>query len=149
MAQFQVPQFIETEDTIVGPLTIRQFGYLLAGGAIIFILYLLLNFWFWVILSTPLTLLTLTLAFIKYNNRPIAGLLLSALKYFWEPRIYLFQKEGGGHPGGGLKNLIFQMMTSSEKLPSLLDRFKSTKERFEFFRKITGEREAARRVDYR
>ncbi|TSC80302.1 MAG: hypothetical protein G01um101429_152 [Parcubacteria group bacterium Gr01-1014_29] len=32
MQQFQVPQFIEVEDKIFGPLTTKQFFYLLGGG---------------------------------------------------------------------------------------------------------------------
>ena len=31
--QFQVPQFIETEDKVVGPLTLRQFMYIAGAGA--------------------------------------------------------------------------------------------------------------------
>jgi len=148
--QFQVPQFIETEDTIVGSLTFRQFGYLLAGGGLIFFLYFLLHFWFWTILAVILSLISLALAFIRYNDRPLTAIVLSVFKYFWEPRVYLFQ--GTPAPtgiGANLKNLIFRLKTSSVPLPSFLDRFRSTKEKFEVFRRITGEKEAARRVDYR
>ena len=38
--QYQVPQFIETEDTIIGSLTLRQFIYLAVGGSIIMTAYL-------------------------------------------------------------------------------------------------------------
>ena len=56
-----------------------------------------------------------------------------------------------------LDSLWEQLKTSKEPIPkrekkmepSILDRVKSSKERFEMMRKITGEREMARRVDYR
>lgn len=56
-----------------------------------------------------------------------------------------------------LDSLWEQLKTSKEPIPkrekkmepSILDRVKSSKERFEMMRKITGEQEMARRVDYR
>ena len=47
--QFQVPQFIETEDKIVGPLTLRQFLYIGAAGLLSFLLFFVLKIWFWFI----------------------------------------------------------------------------------------------------
>ena len=42
--QFQVPQFIEIEDKIFGPLTFKQFIYLAGGGGLCFLLYTILPF---------------------------------------------------------------------------------------------------------
>jgi len=39
MQQFTVPQFIDVEDKILGPITIRQFLILLVGCIVIFISY--------------------------------------------------------------------------------------------------------------
>jgi len=39
--QYQVPQFIEVEDRIIGPLTLKQFLYLAFAGAILFVLWFL------------------------------------------------------------------------------------------------------------
>ena len=36
MRQFTVPQFIDVEDKILGPITVRQFLLLVVGGLIIF-----------------------------------------------------------------------------------------------------------------
>ena len=57
--QFQVPQGIDMEDKIVGPLTLIQFLYLLVGGVIDYLLFLNLkgNFIFW-ILALPITIFT-------------------------------------------------------------------------------------------
>ena len=49
--RFQVPQFIEIESKIFGPLTLKQFIYLIGGGGIIFILYALLPFWLMIIFA--------------------------------------------------------------------------------------------------
>ena len=51
--QFQVPQFIEVEDKIVGPLTFKQFIYLAGGGGVIAILYAFLPLFFVILLGIP------------------------------------------------------------------------------------------------
>src|SRR3989304_2002754 len=92
MAQFQVPQFIETEDKIVGPLTIKQFLYLAAAGAISFLLFFVLNTYLWFIITAIIATLATALAFIKYNGRPLINMIFSGLKYLWNPRMYLWQR---------------------------------------------------------
>ena len=37
--RFQVPQFIEVEDKIFGPLTLKQFIYLAGAGGLVFVLW--------------------------------------------------------------------------------------------------------------
>ena len=44
MEQFTVPQFIDVEDKVIGPITVRQFIILLFGGGFIFIAYRLSDF---------------------------------------------------------------------------------------------------------
>ena len=50
--QFQVPQFIETEDKIVGPFTLRQFIYVAGAGLGSVILYFSVATWLWLILTS-------------------------------------------------------------------------------------------------
>ena len=169
--QFQVPQFIETEDRIVGPLTIKQFLYIGAGSALCFLLFFYLNPVPWIILSMIIISVAVSFAFIQINGRPLSVAFISAASYYWKPKMYLWQRtpEKGKLPKlktsqekfGGIKssleNLMNQLKTSKNPIPqrektiqpSILDRTKSSKERFEVMRKITGEKEIARRVDYR
>ena len=46
MQQFTVPQFIDVEDKIIGPITTRQFVIMLAGFTLIGISYKLFDFSF-------------------------------------------------------------------------------------------------------
>ena len=73
MQQFQIPQFIEMEDKLFGPLTFKQFMYLVGGGGICFILYvwLPLPFIIKIIPIAGVAALALALAFVKYNGRPL------------------------------------------------------------------------------
>ena len=68
--QYQTPQFIDVEDKIFGPLTVRQFVYLAGGAGLSFILFQLLPFLIAIILIGGVAALSLALAFYKINNKP-------------------------------------------------------------------------------
>lgn len=169
--QFQVPQFIETEDKIVGPLTLKQFLYIAAGAALCFMLFFFLQTALWVFFVIIIMPISLSLAFVQINGRSLPMIMMAALGYYWKPRFYIWKREEAETPElrlpgeklsvsgvrSKLDDLLNQMKTSKNPIPqrektiepSLLDRTRSSKERFEMMRKITGEKEMARRVDYR
>ncbi len=154
--QFQVPQFIEIEDKVIGPLTLRQFAYIAAGGFVLFLLYYLLQFWLWLIVGGIVGVFIVGLAFIKYNGRPFLVLIFAVFNYFWQPRLYIWKADSGaqakeGVRKGGLSVLGFKLNTFTSPLSDRREKpiRSSLKEKFEIFRKLTGEREAARRIDYR
>ncbi len=93
MTQFQVPQFIETESKIVGPLTLKQFLYIAAAGLTSFLLFFVLKFFLWVIVTLIFGSIAAAFAFFKYNGRPLTIILKSAFLYYWNPRLYLWQRE--------------------------------------------------------
>ncbi len=120
MANFQVPQFIDIEDRIFGPLTFKQFVYL-AGGAG-------LSFMEWVYVPSSLKIVSflliiptagfaLALAFYKVNNRPFISVVEAAFKYMLASKLYIWKRTEQkttaapttptgalpGQPGGGLK----------------------------------------------
>ena len=73
--QFQVPQFIDTEDRIVGPFTIRQFLYVASAGILSFILYFTVQTWLWAMGTIFLLAIALGLAFLKVEGRPLVHVL--------------------------------------------------------------------------
>ena len=93
--QFQVPQFIETEDKIVGPLTLRQFLYRAGAGGIAFFFFFFIQTWLWVVATVFLGVIGAALAFLRINGRPLPVLLRAALAYYWKPRLFLWQREKG------------------------------------------------------
>jgi len=91
--KFQVPQFIEIEDKLFGPLTLKQFIYLAGGGGLSAIIYLSFNsFVLFLVLATPVVLLSLALAFIEINRRPFVFILESAIKYVFKRKLYIWQR---------------------------------------------------------
>ncbi len=91
--QFQVPQFIETEDKIVGPLTLRQFIYLAIAALLVFLSFFILQTWLWVVVVVVLGGASTALAFIQINGRPMLVFAMNAFIYLWEPHLYTYSEE--------------------------------------------------------
>src|SRR3989344_4332550 len=91
MQQYQVPQFIMIEDKIIGPLTLKQFFYLLGGGGALIIAYAFLNFIFFVIVGIPIGALTAAMAFLKIQERPFPQLIVSVINFYTKPRLYVWK----------------------------------------------------------
>lgn len=89
--KFQVPQYIEVEDKIFGPLTLRQFVYVLGSAGLTFIFYRFLGI-FGLVLGIPILIFGVLLAFYKHNNRPFAFFVESALRYAINKKLYLWRK---------------------------------------------------------
>lgn len=91
--RFEVPQFIEIEDKIIGPLTWKQFVYLAGGAGMLVILYLTLPVMLFLLFGLPLGILAASLAFHKINNRPFSIFLEAVLSYAGKAKLYLWKKE--------------------------------------------------------
>lgn len=91
MMQYQTPQFIDIEDRVVGPFTIRQFIYIAGGIGLSALMFVFLPFFLFLILATPVIALTGALAFYRYNDRPFIELLESAFNYLTKSKLYLWR----------------------------------------------------------
>lgn len=92
--RFQVPQFIEIEDKIFGPLSFKQFVYVIGGVGISYLLYRLLPFFVAILLIAPVLGLALALAFYQFNNKPFIHTLEAAFKFLTKNKLYLWKKSG-------------------------------------------------------
>lgn len=91
--QFRVPQFIDMEDKVFGPLTLKQFGYIVGAGGLSFIIWTLVPIKFIAMLFiAPVVALFLSLAFVKYNNRSFGEILQSAFNYYTGTRIFTWKQ---------------------------------------------------------
>ena len=93
--QFKVPQNIDLEDKIVGPLTLIQFLYVISGGVLIYLLYLTIGgtFFFWV-LSIPIAAIALALAFLKIQDQPLSHFIKAGLIFLSRPKTRVWQRHG-------------------------------------------------------
>ncbi len=166
MAQFQVPQFIETEDKIIGPFTLKQFLYVGSAGVISFFLFFLLgNMGTWFMISLVLVSAAGALAFIKINGRELPKVLLSAFFFIWNPQTYVWKpdqphmqkskdamQQEAKKTGLALDQIIYgtalkqawhKLQSSSQKKQAA-----SQQGRYEVLEDISGQRKVAKRVDY-
>lgn len=91
--RYQVPQFIEVEDKLFGPLTMKQFIYVGGGAGLSFILYRLIPYLFISIMFiAPVAVFFLALAFYKPNGKPFADMVESAVNYWFNSKLYIWKK---------------------------------------------------------
>lgn len=91
--EYQVPQFIEVEDRIFGPLTLKQFIFIAGGIGLCVVLVLYLPLIIGIILALPVAAFTAALAFYKVNNKSFLEIVEAAFNYFINNRLYLWKKE--------------------------------------------------------
>ncbi len=89
--QYQVPQFIETEDKVVGPFSLRQFAYVGAALLVSAICYFFLQTWLFAIIALILVGGSLALSFVKINGRPLVKVIVSAMNFYWKPQLYVWK----------------------------------------------------------
>lgn len=91
--QFKVPQFIDVEDKIFGPFTLKQFGYIVGAIGFAFVIWSFIPIKFLaILLILPVSGLFLALAFVKINNRPFVDFLENGLRYFTGAKIYTWKQ---------------------------------------------------------
>lgn len=96
MPQYIVPQFIEHEPKVVGPLTFRQFLYLAVSGGFILFFYFSLakeNFFFFLLLSFTSLAIGSALAFLKVNGRSLPIFIGNFFKFNLSQKIYTWKKK--------------------------------------------------------
>ena len=91
--RFQVPQFIEVEDKIFGPLTFKQFIYVAGGVGICIIIFILLPRFLAIVISLPIILFAAALAFYKFNDKPFINMVEAFVKYTFTNKLYIWKKE--------------------------------------------------------
>ncbi|PIR44336.1 hypothetical protein COV23_00385 [Candidatus Wolfebacteria bacterium CG10_big_fil_rev_8_21_14_0_10_31_9] len=167
--QFQIPQFIDTEDKIAGPLTLKQLGYLVSAGLLSFTIYWFFAFWLWLLLTIILAVISISFSFVKFNGQPLIKITIAGLNFLIRPHVYLWRREdiinivednvlaerkslsSFGLSMPAVKKLWSDLITTKNPLPKREKNISISvsKENFSVFRKLTGEREVAKRVDYR
>ena len=98
MAQYPIPQFIESEGKIISFLTFRQFFWLVGGGAVCLGLYYVLPYILFVILGFIIAVSVVMVAFVKINDMPITTLLLNYFSFSTKSKNYVWKKKQSAYP---------------------------------------------------
>lgn len=166
--QFQVPQFIETEDKVVGPFSLRQFMYIGAAAFVSAIFYFFVQTWLFVIVAIICLGIAAVIAFVKVNGQPAIKIITAALNFYWKPQTYVWKSEAAvttqtkspaAHHEGGLSlegiasgmalHKSWEGLQTGVKVPEQKVVERKLNSRYQILERATGDRQAAKRVDYR
>jgi len=92
--RFTVPQFIEREAKIIGPLTFKQFIYVGSAGLACFIVYFNYSFDIFLMACFFLGGIALAFAFLEIDKIPLSKFIWNFFKYSLSPKVYLWNKGG-------------------------------------------------------
>lgn len=90
--RFKVPQNIDMPDRILGPLTMLQFIYAVIGGGAAYVCYMSLPSPIGLFLAIIIALFTLSMIFLKVNERPFLVFLFSLIKFISSPKQRVWEK---------------------------------------------------------
>lgn len=93
MLQFTVPQFIDVEDKIFGPITVRQFVIMLVTALLIALGYRLFDFSLFIVAGLLLFTIGTTFAFVKINGTPFHFFVLNLIQTLKKPRLRIWRKD--------------------------------------------------------
>jgi len=92
MQQVVVPQFLDVEDKIIGPITVRQFIELLVGALIMAVFYKIFDFSLFVFSSLVVFALDVVVAFAKINGQSFHLFLLNFIQTMRNPKLKVWRK---------------------------------------------------------
>lgn len=89
---FNVPQFIDVEDKIVGPLTGKQLLWMLGMGGVLLISWMSFKGAVFFIIAIPASLIFVALAFYRPYNQPLLSFAIHAFYYMIRPKVYVWKR---------------------------------------------------------
>jgi hypothetical protein len=89
--KFQVPQFIETETKLIGPLTLKQFMFVAGGVSMVSMEFILLNGVIFLFLALATGAFFGALAFVKVDGQPFINYLAYMLAYTLGAKRYVYK----------------------------------------------------------
>ncbi len=104
--RFNVPQFLEYETKLVGPLTVRQTLFIIIPGGVCFLLYLAYaktNFPLFFFPSLIIMGIGLSLAFVRVAGQNLPTFLINFFKFNLTSKTYLWKK-----PASPIMTVVFK-----------------------------------------
>lgn len=91
---FNVPQFIDVEDKIAGPLTAKQVLWFVGMGAVLFIVWTFFDTPTFFVLSVPIILIFSLFAFYRPYNQSLLMFAINGVMFFFRPKLYTWDRPG-------------------------------------------------------
>jgi len=90
---FNVPQFINVEDKIVGPFTGKQLLWLAGLGAVLLVLWNTLEKAVFIIAAIPISLIFLAFTFYRPYNQSLIKFVSAGIMFLFRPKTYVWERK--------------------------------------------------------
>lgn len=89
---FNVPQYIDVEDKVAGPLTAKQLLWMIGMGAALMVLWSTLEKGIFIVAAIPVGGAFIAMAFYRPYGRPLTSFIGSGATYLFSPKIYSWKR---------------------------------------------------------
>lgn len=89
---FNVPQFIDVEDKVAGPLTWRQLLWMIGMGILLLILYNLMSGIVFVVVALPVVLVFCALAFYRPQGQSLISFMGHGFFFLFRPKVAVWER---------------------------------------------------------
>ncbi len=93
---FNVPQYIDVEDKVAGPLTAKQLLWMFGMGAVLLVLWNMLEKGAFFVSAAPVIAIFLALAFYRPCNQPLIKFIFSGVMFLFSPKVYFWKRTAVG-----------------------------------------------------
>ncbi len=93
---FNVPQYIDVEDKIAGPLTAKQLLWMIGMGATLFVFWTVLDKETFYVLAIPVVLIFVALAFYRPYDQSLISFIGLGISYLFSPKVYSWKRISSG-----------------------------------------------------
>lgn len=90
--RYQVPQFVDIEDQIIGPLTLKQFLIYVGAALVLVPVYLFSDLSLFLTLAIPILAVAAAFAHWKINGKSLAATIGNGLNFFLGGQLYIWRR---------------------------------------------------------
>ncbi|MDA3840468.1 MAG: PrgI family protein [Patescibacteria group bacterium] len=112
MQQFTVPQFIDVEDKIFGPITVRQFVIILAGSLMLFVIFKFFSLLYLLTVGVFILVNMILFAFFKVAGRPFHFFVLNFIQTLLKASLRVWKNI----PSGEVKEEIISQKIETKRI---------------------------------
>jgi hypothetical protein len=131
MAQYPIPQFIESESKIAFFISFRQFFYLVGAGFVCFILYFILPTTIFYMATAIISIISIILAFGMVNGTPIINYILGSIGFSIGGKDYTWKKKESPYPFKPIMRTQIRKIEQGPVLQAQTSQLKRTKTQIE------------------
>lgn len=93
---YNVPQFVDVEDKIAGPLTWKQLLWMIAMTVLLLVVWKIFEFWAFLLIGIPVAVFFAAMAFYKPYGQPLINMVIYGITFLFQPKMYIWKQGSSG-----------------------------------------------------